>query len=171
MKKVFFLFVFALLISVNLYSQSVTALGNFILEQNNFTTTKNLLKSKGFTLFSSEELKVFGHNPNIVIIGTKGVNPSNSLMASITAISQTNSRIKEATFICSKVYADYLESDLSNTSYNKVKEREYVEGGRFKIIEKTYHRISGDNTDIAIIKFGEDGGAQIIFKNQKSIKK
>ena len=93
MKKVSFLFVFALLISVNLYSQSITALGNFILQQNNFTVAKNLLREKGFTLFSSDELKAFGHNPSTVIIGTKGANPSNSIMAVINAISQTNSRM------------------------------------------------------------------------------
>lgn len=170
MKKVSFLFVFALLISVNLYSQSVTALGNFILEQNNFTVAKNLLREKGFTLFSSDELEAFGHNPSTVIIGTKGANPSNSIMAVINAISQTNSRIKEATFICSKPYASHIVSDLSDAGYKKAKEREYVEGGKFKIFEKTYHRIVGNNTNIAIIKFGQDGSAQVTFKTQKSTK-
>lgn len=170
MKRVFCALMLIFCINILSYSQSVTALGNFILEQNDFTTAKNLLRGKGFTLFSSEELKAFGHNPNTVIIGTKGMNPSNSIIANITAISQTNSGIKEATFICSKAYSDYLESDLFDSSYKKVKEREYVEGGKFKIVEKTYHRIFIDNIDIAIIKFGKDGSAQITFKTQKRTK-
>ena len=75
-------------------------------------------------------------------------------------------RIKEATFICSKPYASHIVSDLSDAGYKKVKEREYVEGGKFKIFEKTYHRIVGNNTNIAIIKFGQDGSAQVTFKIQ-----
>lgn len=86
MKKIFILFVFAILISVNANSQSVGALGNFIIEQDDFMTARNLLIRSGFTLFSNNELKAFGHNPSIKVIGTKGLNPSNSIMANITLL-------------------------------------------------------------------------------------
>lgn len=172
MKKVFILLTITILISVNVKSQSVCALGNFIIEQDDFTIAKKLLKGKGFTLFSSEELKVFGHNPSTIIIGTKGSNQSNSIMANIAAISTKDCRIKEATFICSKSYAMYIESDLADTGYKKKNEREYVEEERFKVKEKTYERFLSDSKDIdvAIIKFTPDGSAQITFKAKRTLR-
>lgn len=169
MRKFFSFLVFAILISVNVNSQSVCAFGNSIIEHDDFTAAKNILTRSGFSLFSDKELKAFGHNPSTVIIGTKGDNPSNSIMANIAAISTKDSRIKEATFICSKAYAMYLESDLSNTGYKKKSEREYVEDGRFKVTEKTYERFLVDpkNIDAATVKFTPDGSAQITFKAKR----
>lgn len=169
MKKIFSFLVLAILVSLNVNSQSVCAIGNFIIEHDDFTVAKNVLTRYGFTLFSAQDLKAFGHNPSTVIIGTKGDNPSNSIMANIAAISTKDSRIKEATLICPKTYAMYIESDLADTGYKKKGEREYVEDGRFKVKEKTYERFIGDpkNIDSAIIKFTPDGSAQITFKAKR----
>lgn len=172
MKKVFILLAITVLISVNVKSQSVCALGNFIIEQDDFAIAKGQLARSGFTLFSAQELEAFGHNPSTIIIGTKGSNQSNSIMANIAAISTKDSRIKEATFICSKSYAMYIESDLADTGYKKKNEREYVENNRFKVKEITYERFLSDskNVDVAIIKFTPDGSAQITFKVKRTLR-
>ena len=170
MKKLFLLFVFAITMSINLYSQNVITLANAILKQNDFTLSKNLLSKNGFTLFSAQELEAFGRNSNVIIIGTKGTNPSNSLMATITAMSQTNHEIKEATIICSKANAMNLESDLINAGYQKKSEREYIEGGRFQIKEKIYKSIIGKSTNTATVKISKDGSVQMIFKSTRTIK-
>lgn len=155
MKKMFCLFVFAILISVNANSQSVVALENFIIEKDDFMTARNLLTRSGFTLFSNNELKLFGHNPSTKVIGTKGENTSNSIMANITATSKEIGKIKTAVFICSESYAAYLDADLSKVGYDIVGSREYVENVKFNISEVTYQRTAGNYTDTVIIKYGE----------------
>jgi len=172
MKKTFILFILTILISVNANSQSVGALGNFIIEQNDFMTARNLLIRSGFTLFSNNELKLFGHNPSIKIIGTRGENTSNSIMANITATSQEGGNIKMAVFICSESYAAYLDADLSKVGYDIVGSREYVEAKKNNISEVTYQRIAGDYIDTVVIKYGESeeyggvGPAEATFKRK-----
>lgn len=177
MKKIFILFVFAILISVNANSQSVGALGNFIIEQDDFMTARNLLIRSGFTLFSNNELKLFGHNPSTKVIGTKGENTSNSIMANITATSQESGKIKTAVFICSESYAAYLDADLSKVGYDIVGSREYIEAKKFNISEVTYQRIAGNYIDTVIIKYGESeeyggvGPAEATFTRKLKPKK
>jgi len=170
MKKVFCIVVFAILVSVNLYSQRVVALGNTIIQKNDITSSKSILNQNGFSLLSAQELRNLGHNPNTVIFATKGFDQSNSIMANVTTISQTNRGIKEAMFICSEPYAKYIVSDLRDNGYKEAKEREYMENGRFRIIEKTYQKRYVDHTNIAIVKFFTDGtgGAIITFSSKKS---
>lgn len=168
MKKIFTFFVFIIFIRVNANSQSISALGNSIIEYDDFMTARGLLARSGFTLFSNDELKAFGHNPSIVIIGTKGRNPSNSIMANITAMSQKSGKIKTAVFICSESYSSYLDRDLSGVGYSIIGSRKYIES-KFKISEVTYRRIEGNYIYTVVVKYGEPdiqggvGPAEVIF--------
>jgi hypothetical protein len=168
MKKILLLITIALFVSINTSSQ-ICALGNFIIEKNDFTIAKGILNRYNYILSSDRDVEALGNNPNTKIIGTKGTDPTNSIMVTVEALNLKNNGIKMVTFICAKGYAIYLETDLSETGYNKTKEREYVEDGRFNVIEKTYLRTSGSTTDTVVIKFTPSGAAQVTFKRVKEV--
>lgn len=151
-------------------SSQVSALGNDIIEKNDFDYAKAILLRYNFTFYSDEEVTALGNNSRIRAIGTKGTNPSNSIMAVIDAVSLQNSGIKMATFICCKAYAMYIENDLFEVGYEKADEREYLEDGKFKVIEKTYKRSTENITDTVIAKFTMQGDAQVTFKRSKNKK-
>lgn len=161
MKKCFLFF--ALVLSINLNAQSISVLGNYIIETDDFNSTQRVLVGKGFYIFSDAELNAFGHNPSLKIIGTKGNNPSNSIMVNVTAKSKESNRVKNVVIICPYMWAIYIEEDLFRVGYQEVSTREYIENKKFNVTEVTYQRIVEDKIDKVVVKYGmSDDGTKIV---------
>lgn len=174
MKKCFLFFV--LLCSVNLYAQRISALGNFIIENDDINYSRMVLIGKGFVFLSDSEMKALGHNPLLKIIGTKGTNPSNSMMVVVTAKSQDSNRVKFVTFICSSADALLIEDGLFAVGYKEVNSIEYIENKKINVTEVTYQRIAVDKIDKVIVKYAmsDDGmeikAAEATFERKESTK-
>lgn len=170
MKKILIFTILILFFNLESKGQRVCALGNFILERNDFSVSKNILAREGFSFLSMQELKAFGHNPKTKIIATKGYSPSNSMMVVVDRVSSTSTEISKIVIICAEMYALYLDRSFTFVGYSLVKNREYIQDGRFKIVEDTYHRTISNITHIVVIKYNENGGAEISFTSKRNYK-
>jgi len=151
MKKSIFLFL-SIILCGSIQSQSLVAIGNFIIEQNDFTIAREILIKSGYELFTSAELQSLGHNPKTKIIGTKSEIASKSIMGIVTAKSQ-NGGISSTEFLCFDNDVSNFDDDITDVGYKLFGSRKYIEAKRIKINEVSYRRIGDDYVDTVIIKY------------------
>ena len=166
MKQIHLIIVMIIFFCFNGTSQILCDLGNEIIEKNDFEYAKTLLNRFNYNFYPDELIRFGGSDPNIRAVGTKGTNPTNSIMVIVEAISLEDSGIKLVSFQCAKMYAIYLESTLRKAGYKYKNERNYLKDGLFNVNEKTYKRIIENSIDTAIITFFPDKskiGSKIAF--------
>jgi hypothetical protein len=161
MKKVFLFLVFVILFCIDASSQSVVYTGDAIMGSDDFETAKIYLERSRFTVLPNY------YSPKTSVIGEAG-DGTNLCQATVYAISKTDSRIKEAIFVCTKFYAIYIESDLGNEAYHFVS-RKKVFDEKFWVIQDTYKK----GTISAVVEYLTDGsdGAVVYFKIRRIAKR
>lgn len=157
MKRAFVTLSLIFCMSIAVFSQSAVYTGDAIICEDDFSTAWLYLERSRFQVIQNP------YSPDTGITGIAYMrnNENESCMSNVVKMSKTDNRIKEVSFVCTKLFAAEIASDLYKCAYQLQDEREVLEDGRFKVQQKTYTK--GKIT--AVIKYTTDGsgGAFAVF--------
>ena len=168
MKRIFIFLLFAAFSNVCVHSQNVVELGEKFIESDISEVRRHLNRDEqGFSFYSTEELRVLGHDPNATIIGAKGNNPSNALtvIAKAYGTALEESYIEEVTFILTPLYGNRVVSDLSGKGYVQSNTRSFLADNKWTLTEKIYKKTN----IIAVTTFSSKGECMsVVFSKTKN---